>query len=98
MEICMLPEPKLAMTAGASAELRRDPIMLRTAAVATMMLDRGGSALPGSSSSSEAAGTPCAASAWHITGSQDTVAARLTWHDWAAPGREPPPHPEALIV
>ncbi|HEX4064284.1 MAG TPA: hypothetical protein VHY58_25010 [Streptosporangiaceae bacterium] len=27
------------------------------------------------------AGTPCALSAWHIWGSQDTTALRLTWLD-----------------
>jgi len=30
---------------------------------------------------------PCASSAWHITGSQDTVAARLTWSATQAAAR-----------
>ena len=78
-EICLLPEPKLAIAAGAYAELRRGPIRPRTAAVTTMMLERSGSASPGPSSSRDAAETPRASSAWHITGSQDTMAERLTW-------------------
>src|SRR5262252_6512084 len=44
-----------------------------------MTLAGSGLAAPRRNSSSEAAGMPRASSAWHITGSQATVAVRLTW-------------------
>ena len=44
MSIHLLPEPKLAMAAGASVVISRLPTMLRTAAVTTMTLERSGSA------------------------------------------------------
>ena len=88
------------MAAGASALSRRLPSRPRTAAVATMTLEGSGLAAPGLSSSSEAGGVPCAASARHITGSQDTVAARLTWPATQAAARSriaiPVPAPARL--
>ncbi len=79
MSIRSGPAPKLASTAGAYTEPSRLPNWARTAAVATMIWDRSGLVVCGPSRYRRLAGTPCALSAWHMTGSQATTAVRLTW-------------------
>ena len=79
MSTRVAPEPKLARITGASAELRRLPNSRRTAAVAMMTSERSRLAALGRSTFRSAAGIRCAASSRHITGSQDTLADRLTW-------------------
>src|SRR5262249_4390619 len=63
------------------ASLSRGPLptILVTAAVTTTTLERSGSAAPGLSTSRSAAGTRWASRARHITSSQETRLARLTW-------------------
>ena len=68
-----LPVPKLARVIGAYTEVRRDPNWLLSTAVAAITSEASGSGALGLSGSRLAAGNPCASSAEHITGSQDTI-------------------------
>src|SRR5580704_14864615 len=79
MSIRSGPKPKLASTAGAYTELSTLPNCARTAEVATMIWDRSGLVVCGPSWYRRPAGIPCDLSTWHMTGSQATMAARLTW-------------------
>ena len=74
MAVCALPVPKLASTAGAYTLASRAPNWLRTAAVDTIRSLPSGAELPAPRARSRAAGSPCACSAAHICGSQDTIA------------------------
>ena len=87
MSIRSGPKPKLASTAGAYTELSTLPNWARTAAVATMTWDRSGLVVCGPSRYRRPAGTPCALSAWHMTGSQATTVVRLTWPTTQAAAR-----------
>src|SRR5215470_6985137 len=72
------PEPKDAMTAGAHAVARLVPYRLRTAGVSTTTAKSTGTCDLGPSTSRSRAGKPCALSAAHIAGSQETPASGLT--------------------
>src|ERR1035437_6849146 len=73
------PEPNMAMMTGAETWRRRLPNGPRTAGVATTMFEPSGSFDDGPRVSRFAGGKPRAWIAAHITGSQATMAALLTW-------------------
>ena len=77
MSIRAVPEPKLAMTAGAYTVSSRAPNWVRRAGVATTTSEPSGcGAVP--SISSRPAGTPLACRAAHIAGSHATIALGAT--------------------
>ena len=72
------PEPKDARTAGAQAVARLLPNRLRTAGVSTTTAELVGTSEFDLSTNSSREGNPCALSAAHIAGSQETLTSRLT--------------------
>src|SRR5690349_11824256 len=72
------PEPKDARTAGAQALARLLPNRLRTAGVSTTTAELTGTSEVDPSASSPREGKPCALSAAHIAGSQETLTSGLT--------------------
>src|SRR5258708_4107877 len=79
MSILAFPEPKLAMTAGASTAASRTPNWARTSAVATTRSEPRGSLDMVPSCNRFADGKPLLARSAHTRESHDTTAARLTW-------------------
>src|ERR1051326_6524651 len=78
METRSAAEPKDARTAGAQAASRLLPNKARTTGVSTTTSEPLGDSDVGPSVISLLLGKPCAASAAHITRSQETVASRPT--------------------
>src|SRR6266568_1027810 len=78
MSILAVPEPKLAIMAGAYTEASRLPYWARMGAVATTRAEPSGSFDVGPSVNRFADGKPALTRSAHTWGSHDTTAARLT--------------------